>query len=647
MKKVYDSVKTTKTADLILIFMDEEAEISPLSFRILDVTIPVNKTSMYKLTLKDNSLYEHKNYDCFLDFGNEKVSYSIKVNYDQENYYIFGRKKNSMSFEIIFGDFVNDKIDNNKCYIEYDGKKYFSHDDKNFKRLRCLNLVNVDLNLVKFPLSYKNEIIKKNIFDDRNFFIFISVAGKEPKVFGIYKNIPFEEKDEILDANSVSNLLTESLSKIKKILKYNKDKTYKNYLHDIDENQFTSYVNEIKNSVNLENKIIPFFNFYRPHLTKEEIIAFDNYSEFIIAFPAFQFMKPNSNKIIPYKFYSQYYYSKKAIENFMKTIPDYVEEEQRILLKYSACRCLRSILREGKGLAKDDLFYFVDLTKEKSLYNDARKFNEAFIKELNEDSEMFLFLLQINSGSSINKLNNDLTARISMLKLEQIKEHLRESLPKYIIRINSLVDFYGLTINESRHSIISEIDLFEKFLNKEELEGFYDENNSRRLILANLLQHECFGHVNYSLNFYAFKRDTNEIKEYSYNTEDEPLSPRQYFNIGNKSEEQFIEIVVTTVKFGEEISNGESGFAFNIFLTRGNEKNLNALRNNSADFSKIFKEPKLFAAKDLTELNKLIYESCSDEDFQKYQLKKVSLKYEIKRYRRSHLDNRPTIAKYY
>lgn len=93
------------------------------------------------MTLKDKSLYENKIYECFLDYGAEKVPYYIKINYNQANHYFFGRKKNTMCFEFIFGDFINDEIDNDRCYIEYNGKKYYSNDDKNFLKLRCLNLI--------------------------------------------------------------------------------------------------------------------------------------------------------------------------------------------------------------------------------------------------------------------------------------------------------------------------------------------------------------------------------------------------------------------------------------------------------------------------------------------------------------------------
>ena len=79
MKKLYDSLKVSKTADLTITFMNEETEISPQSFIILDQKISITEKSEYKLTLKDKSLYENKVYECFLDYGAKKFLIILKL----------------------------------------------------------------------------------------------------------------------------------------------------------------------------------------------------------------------------------------------------------------------------------------------------------------------------------------------------------------------------------------------------------------------------------------------------------------------------------------------------------------------------------------------------------------------------------------
>ena len=651
---MYDSLKETKKATLIIVFNDEEIKQSPKSFTILNNTIQITKDiSEYKILLEDKSMNENKIYECFLQYESERIAYYIKVNYGQVNHYVFGREKNNKSFEFIFADFASQKINNNRCYIKYNGKKIFANDDNNFSRLRYLNLINIDLELLELPLSYENKVIPRTIFNDTSFLIFISVAEEKPKIFGIYQNKPFIENELKMTGKQITEKLKLSIDNVKSVLNYNENKTFNKYFKEIIFEKMPTIYAEIRKTIKLEEEIIQFFNFYRPNPTEEELLAFDTYSEFMVTFPIFDTLQDSNQKIEAHKFIKQYYYSHKIIENFEKTIPSTVSNKERVFLKYSACRCLRTLLKKGKLISQENIFYFCDLNESNTIYNEAKKFNETFIDNLTEDSEMFLFLLQINSGSSINKLTNDLTARISMLKLEQIKEHLRNSIPNYVIRINYLCGFKGLTFNETKCTLISELNLFNNFLDDIELKGgITDEKYNKRLILSNLLQHERFGHIKFSLNFYSFKQDKGKNLFNTIYEDDEPLSPRQFYKIKNeenKSEEKLIEIIqILKIESGEEVKMGESGIAFNVFLTRGNEENMNILRFTNADFTKIFKQPELFAANDLTSLNKLIKESAFNCNLNNYQFKKISDgKYELNLEESFYLDRIPTTAKYY
>ena len=99
---------------------------------------------------------------------------------------------------------------------------------------------------------------------------------------------------------------------------------------------------------------------------------------------------------------------------------------------------------------------------------------------------------------------------------------------------------------------------------------------------------------------------------------------------------------------GEEEKMVEEGIEFNIFLTRGNEENMNILRFIEADFTKIFKQPELFAANDLTVLNELIKDSAANCNLPNFKLKKISEgKYELNLEKDFYLDCIPTTAKYY
>ena len=87
------------------------------------------------------------------------------------------------------------------------------------------------------------------------------------------------------------------------ILNYDEKKSYKEYIEGIKMNELpTTYVEEIKNSLKLEIEIMPFFSFYRPTLTENDILAFNVYCEFMLAFSSFHSMKRTNKEIIPYKF---------------------------------------------------------------------------------------------------------------------------------------------------------------------------------------------------------------------------------------------------------------------------------------------------------------------------------------------------------
>ena len=81
-----------------------------------------NDHSSFKIDLEDNSIKDNKIYECFLQYESEKISYYIKINYGQDNYYFFGRNKNNMCLEFIFADFINKNINNNRCFIKYNEK---------------------------------------------------------------------------------------------------------------------------------------------------------------------------------------------------------------------------------------------------------------------------------------------------------------------------------------------------------------------------------------------------------------------------------------------------------------------------------------------------------------------------------------------
>ena len=248
------------------------------------------------------------------------------------------------------------------------------------------------------------------------------------------------------------------------------------------------------------------------------------------------------------RLYRQYYYSYNSLKNFYKTFPDNINESDKVKLKYSAARCLRSLLNRGDGSKNSKLFDCIDFTAEDTVYKDAIEYNKKFIDSLTEKSEIFLFFIQINSGISINLLNNEFMSRISMLDENKIKKHLYETIPKYGIRLYCDPKFYGCTFNEVKITCINEMSLLGFYIDNDSILSSSDDSYNTRFLLANLMQHEDFGHIKFSINFYSFF-DENTPRDPDTHYSDN-LSPFKYYMIKDKKE-QIQEIV-------EEVKNYEN-----------------------------------------------------------------------------------------
>ena len=368
---------------------------------------------------------------------------------------------------------------------------------------------------------------------------------------------------------------------------------------------------------------------YREELNDKQIEIYDLYSDFMIYFPDIGIdARLKKNIVNGLEYYHQFYFSMTSVMNFYNSLPNNMDKKDKIKLKYSAARCFRLLLNYNYGLNKSNLFELIDFTKKDTVYYDANEFNRKFVESLNEKSELFLFFIQINSGSSINLITNELTSRISMLDENTIKRNLISTIPKYGTRLLINSHFTACTFTEVRITCICEISLLNSNLSGNDILSSSDYDYNSRYLLANLMQQEDFGHLNFSINFYAFF-DKN-IKRPSSSYISENLSPIKYYMINEKKEK--IQEIAKLVNFKgvkkdekdnkEAIIKGDSGIALKFFLTRGKYKLMKVLRRVGINFLELFQHPELEGAEELTELingltsiyNKYNYLFMYDED---------------------------------
>ena len=536
---MFECLKRKVKAKIIIQFIKNVKK--PKYIEILKYKKEIGKyIEIVDIDFTDLSLSEYKIYKCKTQYEDKIENNSISIYYNRTNYIQCGDGKHSV--EIIFSNFLSKEIRAEECYIEYDDIKYIPIEDFGLSTRKRINFLNVDINKFKFPKDINNNTIKINTKDNKNFLVSISLINR-PKIIAVYPNNPFIEKQFNYTEKEINDFLDSSLNKIKKyvFVKDNENmetyfQRYKNNKDDIVKN----YMEEMKNSYETEKKISEYFVVPREQLNQEQIRIYEKYADFMAYFPKLYLDSPlEKDKTRICILYRQYYYSYNSLKNFYKTFPDNINESDKVKLKYSAARCLRTLLNRGDGLKNSKLFDCIDFTAENTVYKDAIEYNKKFIDSLTEKSEIFLFFIQINSGISINLLNNEFMSRISMLDENKIKKHLYENIPKYGIRLYCDPKFYGCTFNEVKITCINEMSLLGFYIDNDSILSSSDDSYNTRFLLANLMQYENFGHIKFSDNLSPFKyymiKDkkeqiqeiVEEVKNYENNNDKQNTKEKQ------------------------------------------------------------------------------------------------------------------------
>ena len=133
------------------------------------------------------------------------------------------------------------------------------------------------------------------------------------------------------------------------------------------------------------------------------------------------------------------------------------------------------------------------------IYIKGFNFYKSIIEDLTEESELILIFLQLNSGASKEILNNKTCYKITMLSVEEIKEHLIKNIPQFFFVYNKK-SAEEIAISDSKTQIIgfNEEELFPKKNNNYNDDDDNDINNKIMNIVISLF-HEG-GHQKYHMN---------------------------------------------------------------------------------------------------------------------------------------------------
>ena len=141
---------------------------------------------------------------------------------------------------------------------------------------------------------------------------------------------------------------------------------------------------------------------------------------------------------------------------------------------------------------KFNLIFNKDLPKDDE-YLEGFKFFEDIVKELNEESELILMFLQLNSGSGFELLNGNNCYKISMISIEEIKRHLINNIPKYFFIYEEETSQYVISDQRTQVLAFNDKELL-KYRSKDETTK---KNNVMNVVIG--LFHES-GHQKFHMN---------------------------------------------------------------------------------------------------------------------------------------------------
>ena len=406
-----------------------------------------------------NSKNNDKKIFKILIYKNYTNDINIKINNSNKKYYY--------SEIIFYGDNINDKIKiNNLSYNTFYLKKRIRIIICNIEKEELMKIIKDNYNnnelinkadLVLNNNSNQNLLINLFIGEEKsNLLIFkeedqviLRPNKEEMKKFKkfyhiIYQNLSYSNSFDIKNACQnfiVSLYANKNLFGIPILDKDNKEK------NDI----YISFINQGINCL-LENDII----------TKNDIDFMLGYLIILI-----YIIKNEEFKRCTVDF-MLYYKDRIKKENFNEI------EQIKIAIAY--------VIFSFNYSYEFDLKFIKDLDKNNK-YSKGFNFYESIIKALNEDSEIMLLFLQLNSGFALELINNKICYKISMISINEIKEHLLINIPNYFFFYNAECD--ELIISDSRTQLLAfnETELFSSEESKENKEMnvvvgmFHEEGN--------------------------------------------------------------------------------------------------------------------------------------------------------------------------
>ena len=543
------------------------------------------------LILKDNKkkqkiniifLYDKSNIELEVEIIKDQINYiySMINNFNKNS--IDFRYKNFTKKESL--NFVEIKFHDNKTF-----KVFYNFIDKEQKTGRCIllnvpNIYSIKLNqeyLVNDNSSHDWIYSVKqyeNIIDFTQTKSLISNNGDTLKqIYESYQEIEIYKKSIYILLNEKENLILKFLNLGKKKNIFNRKLLKKMFypIDDIDNYTFHDYEY--------------LFKFLYVNLT---LAYHDRYEKEIQDLNS-ENKEEIKNKII--KFFKELKESLNNLEESFRKLKEH--KDMSIKEKGKTLAIIEAVLEENSKYNIDKL-KFINLKNNDTknikynCYIKALNLFKNIINNLTYDSLLTECGLELNSRylkpyNSTKK--NEYSIEISIITLEELKEHLIKCLPEKIYRVNHPSDNYSFYNPISRDIIMNEKFIFNN-LNEEEIESILDlgDNNVDNIYTLSILIlyfHELYGHSKVRI------------------TDPEKKTPIKF---------NFKGYLVCLFNDNNEIYK-EAGRIVEKYITNFNELNQKFLLNHDKYNVSELLNYKLYIKSDFDELNKIINKIRGDE----------------------------------
>ena len=439
--------------------------------------------------------------------GNKLKTIKYPVFYHSTNRIYIEQKyiKSGYNFEIDFKNSNNLMV--NICDREFEIFDNIGTKDR--QKITFINFGITEINVNQKNINFLSEIERCSVKSSINFYR-LSINMEDPELKIIVQPVEETKARKIDSLNDSKDVLDELYTKLEELLVVNDSKLYEEQYESISE-EFYSKIPDVSYELNKPKN-------YLEQYFKEHSIDFNIILKYEIIFlfrdgkTIFSKNKELFEKIVDRM--KQFYAKIKEDVNIQ--IYDKIGLLSKITSAFLLCENM-------KDLEQINLFYIITSNcAEKSIMNKTKIMFDDFISKISDESKIFFYLLNLDSG--IGYYNNQAVYTFDMSNLNMIKNHLKELFPRIILFYDYDNENLGNTnktsgcvaINVHRFTLIDENHeniIFDQEIEDEDFSDFMAIN------IFIILLHEFGGHKKI-----AYNKNNNE----------ESSSPKKIINEKNK-----------------------------------------------------------------------------------------------------------------